>query len=124
MQIAACQPVSFCLEYNLRQDEHAVTGNTVHLNSWQSVSRRCVRDRRTSGRRVAPTTDMAAVLSRLSRDRLICYRDTDNRQRQRSSPSSKSGMPRVWTAPSWQELFSRMQIGRCARVFGLSARLT
>ena len=27
MQIAACQPVSFCLEYNLRQDEHAVTGN-------------------------------------------------------------------------------------------------
>jgi hypothetical protein len=27
MQIAARQPVSFCLEYNLRQDEHAVTGN-------------------------------------------------------------------------------------------------
>jgi hypothetical protein len=27
MQVAACQPVSFCLEYNLRQDEHAVTGN-------------------------------------------------------------------------------------------------
>ena len=27
MQIAACQPVSFCLEYNLGQDEHAVTGN-------------------------------------------------------------------------------------------------
>jgi hypothetical protein len=40
MQVAACQPVGFCLEYNLRQDEHAVTGNTVHLNSWLSVSRR------------------------------------------------------------------------------------
>ena len=68
MQVGACQPVSFCLEYNLRQDEHAVTGNTVHLNSWQSVSRRWVLDRRTSGRGVAPTTDVAAVLSRLSRD--------------------------------------------------------
>jgi hypothetical protein len=68
MQIAACQPVSVCLEP--RQDEQAVTGNTVHLNSWQSVSRRWVLDRRTSGRGVAPTTDVAAVLSRLSRDRL------------------------------------------------------
>ena len=27
--------------------------------------------------------------------------------------------PHVWTAPSWQGLSSRMQIGRCSHVFGL-----
>jgi len=31
MQIAACQPVSFCLEYNLRQDEHAVTAGAPSI---------------------------------------------------------------------------------------------
>jgi hypothetical protein len=25
----------------------------------------------------------------------------------------------VWTAPSWQGLSSRVQIGRCSHVFGL-----
>jgi hypothetical protein len=32
--------------------------------------------------------------------------------------------PHVWTAPSWQGESSRRRLGRCARVFGLSARFT
>jgi hypothetical protein len=30
----------------------------------------------------------------------------------------------VWTAPSWQGLFSRLQVGRCSHVFGLFVRFT
>jgi hypothetical protein len=51
MQIAARQPVSVCLETSVK-------------TSTQSVSRRWVLDRRTSGCGVVPTTDMAAVLFR------------------------------------------------------------
>src|SRR5262249_29471775 len=30
----------------------------------------------------------------------------------------------VWTAPSWQGLSSRLQVGRCSHVFGLFVRFT
>jgi len=32
--------------------------------------------------------------------------------------------PRVWTAPSWQELSSRLQMVGAPHVFGLLARFT
>jgi hypothetical protein len=33
-----------------------------------------------------------------------------------------SALGHVWTAPGWQELFSRCSIGRCGHVFGLLVR--
>src|SRR5262249_61739849 len=35
-----------------------------------------------------------------------------------------SGLCHVWTAPSWQGLSSRLQVGRCSHVFGLFVRFT
>jgi Domain of unknown function (DUF4331) len=39
-------------------------------------------------------------------------------------PIAMSAQCHVWTAPSWQGIFSRCRLGRCSHVFGLWARFT